>query len=49
MKVLFVSQYYLPEHFQVTDICESIDERGHNVTALTWLPQFLERVTFDGR
>lgn len=40
MKVLVVSQYYWPEHFQVTDECEELVARGHEVTVLTGLPNY---------
>ncbi len=40
MKVLVVCQYYWPEHFQVTDQCEELVKRGHQVTVLTGLPNY---------
>ncbi len=38
MKVLVICQYYWPEQFQITDICEELVSRGHRVTVLTGLP-----------
>lgn len=38
MRILVVSQRYWPESFQVTDVCEELVERGHEVTVLTGLP-----------
>lgn len=40
MKILAVSQYYWPEHFQVTEECEELARRGHSVTVLTGLPNY---------
>lgn len=48
MKILVVSQFYWPEHFQVTDICESLVERGHSVTVLTGLPNYPSGVIYEG-
>ncbi len=38
MRILVVCQHYAPEPFNVSDICEGLVERGHEVTALTALP-----------
>lgn len=38
MKLLVVTQYYFPEQFRITDICEELARRGHSVTVLTGLP-----------
>lgn len=40
MKILVVSQYYWPEDFQVTAVCEGLAARGHDVTALVGLPDY---------
>lgn len=42
LKVLVVCQYYHPEPFRITDICESLAMRGHDVTVLTGLPNYPE-------
>lgn len=42
MKILVVCQYYYPEPFRITDICESLAERGHEITVLTGLPNYPE-------
>lgn len=38
MKILFVCQHYWPEPFNSTDVCETLVQRGHDVTVLTGLP-----------
>ncbi len=40
MKVLMICQHYWPEHFQITDICEELVNRGHDVTALVGIPNY---------
>ena len=40
MNILVVCQHYYPENFQITDICEGLVKRGHNVTALVGLPNY---------
>lgn len=38
MRILVVCQHYWPEPFNVTDVCEGLAARGHDVTVLTGLP-----------
>lgn len=40
MKILVVCQYYYPEQFRISDICEQLVENGHDVTVLTGLPNY---------
>ena len=40
MKILVVCQHYWPETFQITDVCEELVKRGHEVTALVGLPNY---------
>lgn len=47
MKILVVCQYYYPEPFRITDICESLVKRGHQVTVLTGLPNYPEGVVHE--
>lgn len=40
MKILVVCQHYWPENFRVTEICETLAAKGHQVTALVGLPNY---------
>lgn len=40
MKILVVCQYYYPENFQITPICEQLVKDGFEVTVLTGLPNY---------
>ena len=40
MKILVVCQYYYPESFKVTDVCEALAADGHEVTVLTGRPTY---------
>lgn len=40
MKILVVCQYYYPEPFRISDVCETLVNRGHEVTVLTGLPNY---------
>ncbi|WP_053368319.1 glycosyltransferase family 4 protein [Bacillus sp. FJAT-27245] len=48
MKILVVCQYYYPEPFRISDICESLVKMGHDVTVLTGLPNYPEGKVLDG-
>lgn len=39
-RILVVCQYYYPENFQITPICEQLVEDGYEVTVLTGLPNY---------
>ncbi|MFL0247327.1 glycosyltransferase family 4 protein [Candidatus Clostridium stratigraminis] len=47
MKILVVCQYYYPEPFRITDICENLVKRGHEVTVITGLPNYPEGRVLD--
>lgn len=38
--ILVVCQYYYPENFQITPICEQLVQDGYGVTVLTGLPNY---------
>ncbi len=40
MKILVVCQYYFPEPFRITDICEELVKQGHEVTVITGTPNY---------
>ena len=40
MRILFVTQYYYPEQFQINEIAPELVKRGHQVTVLTGLPNY---------
>ena len=40
MKILVVCQYYYPEPFRLSDLCEEMVKRGHKVTVLTGTPNY---------
>lgn len=48
MKILVVCQHYYPENFRITDICEELVRRGHNVFVITGLPNYPEGKIYDG-
>lgn len=47
MKILVVCQYYYPEPFRISDICENLVRNGHEVTVLTGLPNYPEGRILD--
>ncbi len=48
MRILVVCQHYYPEPFRITDICEKLVQRGHEVTVLTAIPNYPEGVFYPG-
>lgn len=38
--ILVICQYYYPENFQITPICEALVKDGYSVTVLTGLPNY---------
>ncbi len=48
MKILVVCQYYKPEPFRISDICESLVQMGHSVTVVTGTPNYPEGVIYPG-
>lgn len=48
MKILVVCQYYWPEPFRISDICEAMACRGHQVTVVTGTPNYPEGKIYPG-
>ena len=48
MRLLVISQYYYPEPFRTTDICESLVKLGHEVDVLTSVPNVPQGKFYDG-
>lgn len=48
MKILVICQYYSPEPFRITDICEELVKRGHEVTVVTGLPNYPMGEIYEG-
>lgn len=40
MKILVICQYYYPEPFRISDICEELTQKGHEVMVITGLPNY---------
>ncbi len=40
MKILVISQYYFPEPFRISDICEELVRLGNDVTVVTGTPNY---------
>ena len=47
-KILVICQYYKPEPFRISDICEEMVRRGHEVHVVTGYPNYPEGVLYDG-
>lgn len=48
MKLLVICQYYKPEPFRISDICEELVQRGHEVTVVTGVPNYPEGEIYPG-
>lgn len=48
MRLLLITQYYWPENSRVTDIAESLQKKGNDVTVLTGLPNYPQGYIYDG-
>lgn len=48
MKVLVICQYYYPEPFSITNICEELVKCGHEVTVVTGIPNYPMGKIYDG-
>lgn len=48
MKILVVCQYYYPEPFRISDICEELVREGHEVQVVTGYPNYPLGEIYDG-
>lgn len=48
MKILVVCQYYYPEPFRISDICEELVRKGHEVQVVTGYPNYPEGILYKG-
>ena len=48
MKILVVCQHYYPEQFRITDICEELVKRGHEVSVITGTPNYPMGKIYEG-
>ena len=48
MRILVICQYYYPEPFRISDICEELVKRGHKVTVVTGTPNYPMGEIYDG-
>lgn len=48
MKILVICQYYRPEPFCISDICEELVRRGHDVTVVTGIPNYPMGEIYEG-
>ena len=48
MNILILCQYYHPEPFRISDICEALVKSGHTVTVITGEPNYPEGKIYKG-
>lgn len=48
MKILVICQYYHPEPFRITDVCEELVRRGHEITVVTGVPNYPMGEIYEG-
>ena len=48
MKILVICQYYLPEPFRISDLCEEFVKLGHEVSVVTGTPNYPEGRIYCG-
>ena len=48
MNILVICQYYHPEPFRVSDICEELVNKGHRVTVVTGTPNYPMGEIYEG-
>lgn len=48
MKILVICQYYYPEPFRISDICEELVKQGHKVDVVTGIPNYPMGEIYEG-
>ncbi len=48
MKILVICQYYAPEPFRISNVCEALAERGHEIHVVTGYPNYPEGKIYPG-
>ena len=48
MKILVICQYYYPEPFRISNICEELVKSGHEVFVVTGFPNYPEGEIYKG-
>lgn len=48
MKILIITQYFWPENFKINDFAASMQNRGHEVTVLTGIPNYPQGKFYKG-
>lgn len=48
MNILIISQYFWPENFRINDLALGLKEKGHDITVLTGIPNYLDSRFFPG-
>lgn len=47
-KILVICQYYKPEPFRISDLCEELVRKGHEVHVVTGYPNYPEGILYQG-
>ena len=48
MNILIITQYFWPESFRINDLAVELNEKGHQVTVLTGIPNYPDGHFFQG-
>lgn len=48
MRILILTQYFWPETFRINDLALALQERGHEVSVLTGIPNYPDGVPYPG-
>jgi glycosyltransferase involved in cell wall biosynthesis len=48
LKILIITQYFLPENFIINDVAIELKDKGHEITILTGIPNYPEGNFYEG-